>query len=103
MSLEIFGDWLMFDGERLASIAHLPPGRRMLLVDALACTGGYVDLGEVTCWRVMINDNDGTITSYPDEHEGQPALPENCHVGEVLDRYAVEDALNKGDVGFDYD
>jgi hypothetical protein len=101
--IEIFGDWLMFDGERLASVAHLTPGRRMLLADHLTCTGGHVDLCEVDSWRVMANADDGTVTSYPEKHEGQPALPDGCQILEVLSRADVEDALTKADVGFDYD
>lgn len=96
--LELFGDWLMFDGERLAKLpAGWSPAKRMLLVETLdAVHGPSVDLshGELERAAVVLNDKHRIVG----EHHPGPVLPTDYYTAIVVRLDELTEVLQKADI-----
>lgn len=97
-TLELFGDWLLFDGERLAELpAGWSPAKRMLLVETLdAVHGPSVDLsrGELERATVVLNDKHRIVG----EHHPGPVLPTDYYTAVVVRLDELTEVLQKADI-----
>jgi hypothetical protein len=106
--LTIFGDWLLFDEQPIASIAHLPAGVRMLLAEYIDAAGPAIeeaeetrkiDIRKLTDAAVKVLKDEGTDYIVGQYFPG-PALPHDYTVHTVVDFQKVKDLLTD-DEGFE--
>lgn len=101
MILDILGDWLTFDGQNVASIAHVPAGVRMHLEEIIRnVPNDTVQIYEMVIHKVVLNETGTIVNGYPDtDHE--PALPDGHTVVEVVQVGEVKDTLTKANVAWE--
>jgi hypothetical protein len=107
--IEIFGDWLLFDGRRLVELpADMEPALRMrleaFLHDRDEDGQPFVDLSDLVKRRVLVDERHRPaiiIGQHPDDHDGQPVIPDDTEIITVIDLQELKDALEKADIGFD--
>lgn len=96
-TLELFGDWIYFDGERLAKIPDwFPPGRRMLLEEHMAAQGGTVDMTDE--WSATVLIKNGTVLYEVIDDRDQPPLPTGTTVKTVIYADDLQDKLDELDI-----
>lgn len=99
--LELFGDWLYFNGERLA---RLEPGadhggRRMLLEEHLNAQHGKIDMTNE--WSAKVLMKDGRVLYEIVTGADQPFLPPGTYVEEVVTVTDLSMVLDKIDMKLD--
>jgi hypothetical protein len=94
-TLELFGDWLVFDGERIAEL-RLSPAKRMLLVETLAVLDGpHVDFrGSLDRTEVVLN----ALGRIVGQHHPGPPLPDDYATAVVVKLDDVVEALQNADI-----
>lgn len=98
-TLELFGDWIYFNGERLARLSpRVHPGRRMLLEEHLSAQHGTVDMSDQWSARVLIQEGRVLYEVVRDENNEQPFLPPGTEVIEVVSTSELQDVLDKIDM-----
>lgn len=87
--IELNGDWLMFNGERLVELpANLRIDIRRRFEDWLNRPMFELDLLDTMRVLITTDDHPRILGSYPDDHRGKPVLPDDTDVIEVVN---VED------------
>lgn len=103
--IEIFGDWIIFDGKRLVELpADLDPATRMRIEDHLHADDAFVDLSDLVTRRVLLDERHRVpviIGQHPDDHKGQPAIPDDTEIITVVDFDKLKEALTGANIGFD--
>jgi hypothetical protein len=110
--IEIFGDWLLFDGKRLVELSGIEPALRMRLEAFLHGQDdedqAHVDLSDLVKRRVLVDTRraltaqDGIIVGqHPNDHDHQPVIPDDTEIATVVDFDELKKALTNANIGFD--
>lgn len=95
--IEIFGDWLMFNGTRLVRIPDdLSAGMRMLLQDHLVklYDGTEDDVVRVPqFWQLILDTGTGRVYQAAPVIDNEPILPDDCKRINVVDVDDVSNAI----------